>query len=258
MKRSLALLYGVVAYLLFFATFLYAIAFLGNVLVPKTVDRGQLSPPGTAIIIDLLLLSAFALQHSIMARHGFKKAWTRLISWHIERSTYVLAASAVLALLLWQWRPIPRVVWAVHNSGSQLALDVLFWAGWATLLVSTFLINHFELFGLEQVWRYFRGQQWQMPPFRTPAFYRIVRHPIYLGFVIAFWAVPVMTLGHLLFSVASTGYILVGIAFEEKDLIRIYGQAYRDYRKRVPMLIPFRPRGHSSAKPAKTTAAGQG
>jgi len=258
MKRSLALLYGVVAYLLFFATFLYAIAFLGNVLVPKTVDRGQLSPPGTAIIIDLLLLSAFALQHSVMARQGFKKVWTRLISWHIERSTYVLAASAVLALLLWQWRPIPRVVWAVHNSGSQLALDVLFWAGWATLLVSTFLINHFELFGLEQVWRYFRGQQWQMPPFRTPAFYRMVRHPIYLGFVIAFWAVPVMTLGHLLFSVAATGYILVGIFFEERDLIRIYGQAYRDYRKRVPMLIPFMPRGHSSAKPAKTTAAGQG
>lgn len=257
MKRSFALLYGVIAYLLFFATFLYAIAFLGNVLVPKTVDRGQVSAPATALIIDLVLLSAFALQHSIMARYGFKKAWTRLISWHLERSTYVLAASAVLALLLWQWRPIPRVVWTVHSTGGQLVLDILFWAGWATLLVSTFLINHFELFGLEQVWLYFRGQEWQRPAFRTPAFYRMVRHPIYLGFVIAFWAVPVMTLGHMLFSVAATGYILVGIFLEERDLVHIYGQSYLDYRRRVPMLLPFMRFGRSQAKPAKTTAAGQ-
>lgn len=258
MKRSLALLYGVVAYLLFFATFLYAIAFLGNVLVPKTVDRGQMSAPATALIINLLLLSAFALQHSVMARYGFKKRWTRLVSWHLERSTYVLAASAALALLLWQWRPMPGVVWAVHSSSSQLALDILFWAGWATLLVSTFLINHFELFGLEQVWLYFRGQEWHRPPFRTPALYRMVRHPIYLGFVIAFWAVPVMTVGHLLFSVAATGYILVGIFFEERDLVRTYGQTYLDYRKRVPMLLPFMPRKRTQGKPAKTTAAGQG
>src|SRR5512146_44782 len=226
MKRSLALLYGVVAYLLFFATFLYAIAFLGNVLVPKTVDRGQLSPPATAIIIDLLLLSAVALQHSIMARHGFKKAWTRLISWHIERSTYVLAASAVLALLLWQWRPIPRGVWAVHNPGSQLALAVLLWARWATLLVSTFLINHFELFGLQQVWSYFRGREFNRPAFKAPVLYRLVRHPIYLGFLIAFWATPHMTAGHLLFAVAASGYLFVGIHFEERDLLAFYGDTY--------------------------------
>jgi protein-S-isoprenylcysteine O-methyltransferase Ste14 len=239
MKKVLVLLYGVFAYVFFFATFLYAIGFVGNIGVPKSIDSGQPGAVSTAVIIDAALLSLFALQHSIMARRGFKSRWTRVVSWHLERSTFVLAASAALALLLWQWRPIPIRVWDVQATALGRILSVTFWLGWGILLLSTFLINHFELFGLQQVWSYFRGAEVHQPDFKSPALYRIVRHPIYLGFVIAFWSAPVMTMGHLLFSVATTGYILVGIYFEEQDLIRAYGQTYRDYRSRVPMLFPL-------------------
>ena len=258
MKKAIAFLYGAAAYMFFFVTFVYAVCFVGNVFVPKSIDSGSATPTPRAVLIDAVLLSLFALQHSIMARRGFKKQWTRIVSWYVERSTFVVAASAVLALFLWQWRPIPATVWNVRGTVLGSVLQVTFWVGWAILFVSTFLINHFELFGLEQVWAYVRGQQFERPAFKTPALYRSVRHPIYLGFVIAFWSAPVMSVGHLLFSVATTGYILVGIFFEERDLITAYGEAYREYRARVPMLIPllkFGKKGKGQDREARTTAA---
>jgi protein-S-isoprenylcysteine O-methyltransferase Ste14 len=239
MKKALAMIYAVLAYVFFFGTFLYAIGFVGNVVVPKSIDNGSSAPLGMAVVIDAALLSVFAVQHSVMARQGFKEQWTRVVSWHVERSTFVVAASAVLALLLWQWRPIPATVWDVRGTALGSVLTVTFWLGWGILLVSTCLINHLELFGLAQAWAYARGEQFHRPEFKSPSLYKMVRHPIYLGFVIAFWSAPRMTMGHLLFSVATTGYIVVGIYFEERDLVRAYGEAYRSYRARVPMLIPL-------------------
>jgi protein-S-isoprenylcysteine O-methyltransferase Ste14 len=240
MKRLLALVYGILCYCFSLGTLLYTIGFVGNVGVPKSIDSLPTSPPLEAAVIDAVLLSMFAVQHSVMARHGFKQQWTRVVSWYLERSTFVFAATMTLALVLWQWRPIPQFVWDLRGTAFASLLSLSFWAGWAFLLASTWLINHFERFGLEQVWAYFQRREFQRPPFATPAFYRWVRHPIYLGFIIACWSAPVMTAGHLLFSIATTGYILVGIHFEERDLVRAYGEAYRDYRRRVPMLLPWR------------------
>jgi protein-S-isoprenylcysteine O-methyltransferase Ste14 len=239
MKRILAIGYGLVTYVLFLGTFLYAIAFVGNLGVPTTVDKGKPASTLSAIAIDALLLGLFAVQHSVMARPEFKQRWTRFVSWHVERTTFVLAATLALALVLWQWRPIPAVVWDLRGTVFGLALGVLYWVGWAILLLSTFLIDHFELFGLEQVWTYAKGRDFHRPDFKTPFLYQWVRHPIYLGFLIAFWSAPVMTAGHLLFSAATTGYILVGVYFEERDLVRAYGDVYIEYKRRVPMLIPI-------------------
>ena len=249
LKRLLGLIYGVLAYVLFFCTLLYIVGFVGNVFVPRSIDSGPSGSPVTAAVIDGLLLSVFALQHSIMARHGFKQQWTRVVSWYMERSTYVVAASLALMLLLWQWRPIPAVVWDLRSQPFGGFLQITFWIGWTILLISTFLINHFELFGLEQVWAYFRRGEWNRPSFKTPGLYAVVRHPIYLGFLIAFWSAPAMTVGHLLFCVAISGYLLVGIHFEERDLIALYGPAYRDYCERVPMLIPFLKWGRKQEPP---------
>jgi len=238
MKRIFSLMYGLIAYAAFLPTLIYAICFVGNILVPKTIDSGAESPLFVSATLDALLLGLFAVQHSVMARQGFKRAWTKVVPRHLERPTYVLAASSMLALLLWQWRPMPEIVWQAAGFAAAL-LTVTFWLGWALVLGSTLLINHLELFGVQQVWGYFRGKKYAPAKFRTPILYRIVRHPLYLGFVIAFWSAPTMSLGHLVFSIATTGYILVGIQFEERDLVAEHGRAYRQYREEVPMLIPF-------------------
>lgn len=241
MAAWFSLLYGAVTYLLFLATFAYAIGFIGNIFVPKSVDTGTPAPLAGALIVNLLLLTLFALQHSIMARRSFKRWWTQFVSPAVERSTFVLAATAALALLLWQWVPIPEpVIWRVDSPVLAQVLWGIFWLGWATLLLSTFLLNHFELFGLRQVFARMMDREIPEQEFRTPLLYRYVRHPIYLGFVLAFWATPVMTAGHLLFAIGGTGYILVGIWFEERDLIDQFGDRYRKYRAQVGMLFPSR------------------
>jgi protein-S-isoprenylcysteine O-methyltransferase Ste14 len=237
----LSLCYGLIVYPFFLATFLYAIGFAGNLFVPKTIDSGEAGPFAQSVIIDLLLLAVFAVQHSLMARRSFKRWWTRVVPPAVERSTYVLAASLALALLFWQWRPIPDpIVWSVESVVAANVLRAVFWLGWAVLLLSTFLINHFELFGLSQVFARLTGRALPEPEFRTPFIYRYVRHPIYLGFLLGFWAAPVMTAGHLLFSIAVTGYILIGIWFEERDLVAQFGERYRRYRSEVGMLLPSR------------------
>lgn len=239
MGGVVAALYGGAVYLIFVATFLYAVAFAGNLPAPKTIDSGVPGDVGAALLIDTLLLGLFAIQHSVMARPAFKRWWTRIVPQSVERTTYVLLASAALLLLYWQWQPIPGVVWAVSHPAAIATVQAIFWIGWALVLVSTFLISHFELFGLRQVWARLRGHELPKPVFRTPSLYKRVRHPIYLGFLLAFWAAPTMTVGHLLFALATTGYILIGIFLEERDLIELFGEQYRRYRKEVPMLVPL-------------------
>jgi protein-S-isoprenylcysteine O-methyltransferase Ste14 len=241
MGAFLSLCYGLVVYVFFLGTFLYAIGFIGSVFVPKSIDTGVPAPLAPSLVVDLLLLGLFAVQHSVMARRSFKRWWTRIVPPQVERSTYVLAATLALALLLWQWRPIPEpIVWSVKSTAGAQLLWAVSWLGWAVLLVSTFLINHFELFGLRQVFARLAGRELPEPEFRTPLFYRYVRHPIYLGFLLGFWAAPVMTAGHLLFAAGATGYILVGIWFEERDLIAQFGERYHRYRSQVGMLLPSR------------------
>jgi methanethiol S-methyltransferase len=235
----LAFLYGALAYTIFLAVFLYAIAFVGGFAVPKTVDTGSSGSLTEALLIDVLLLGLFAVQHSVMARPGFKRWWTRIVPHSVERSTYVLLASLVLALLFWKWQPIAGVVWDVANPAGRIALYALFGLGWAIVLLSTFMINHFDLFGLRQVYLRVRGMQYTQVPFRMVAFYKFIRHPIMLGFLIAFWATPHMTIGHLLFSIATTAYIFIGIFFEERDLAAAHGRTFEEYRREVPMILPL-------------------
>jgi methanethiol S-methyltransferase len=238
--KFIAFLYGVASYLVFFVTILYAIAFVMGMVVPKTIDTGTNSSLIEAIIVNLLLMSLFAVQHSVMARPGFKAWWTQYVPKPIERSTYVLAASTFLLLLFWQWRPIPTVVWHVDDPNLAVAVATFSLVGWVLVFTSTFIINHFELFGLSQVAHHLVGNEVPAPRFGAPLFYQFVRHPLYLGFIIAFWAAPVMTIGHLLFAAVTTAYILVGIQLEERDLIEMFGDQYREYKKRVSMLIPWR------------------
>ncbi len=243
MSRSLAVLYGGACYAAFLLTFLYAIAFVAGMGVPKHIDNGAATPLATALIIDIALLALFAVQHSGMARPAFKRWWTRFVPPPVERSTFVLVSSLVLALLFWQWRPLPQMVWRVDNGLASGLLWGISLLGWLLVLTSSFAINHFELFGLRQVWLHARRRSPKDEPFVLRAMYRIVRHPLMLGFLIAFWATPVMSLGHLLFAVVVTGYIVVAVRFlEERDLVAIHGDAYRDYQRKVPMLLPLRKR----------------
>ena len=254
LTRVLGFVYGAICYLTFFGTFLYAIGFVGGgnlygagkpLIVPRSIDlsaTGPGEPFAQRLIIDVLLLSLFAIQHSVMARAWFKQRWTQVVAPLLERSTYVLIASLVLLLMFWQWRPmgLVRVAWDLQSPTARLVLELLFWLGWLIVLISTFLINHFDLFGLSQAYHYLKGTECPPPAFKTPGFYRGVRHPIYLGFIIAFWSTPRMSMGHLLFAGMTTAYMIVAIQFEERDMMRAYPEEYANYRKHVSMLTPVK------------------
>jgi protein-S-isoprenylcysteine O-methyltransferase Ste14 len=237
MSRIFVPLYGAVSYVVFLASFLYAVAWLGNFIVPKTIDSGPAGSLLGAIFVNLGLLTAFAVQHSVMARPRFKREWTKIVSPAIERSTYVLLASLLLFAICLGWSPLPAIVWQAEGAGAG-AMWALFALGWLVVLLSTFMINHFELFGLRQVWLHARGRPYSAPRYVERFFYRFVRHPIMLGFLIAFWAGPTMTVGHLLFAAVTTAYILVALQLEERDLLAEHGASYAAYRERVPMLVP--------------------
>ena len=237
LARLVILLYAIVSYAVFLVSFLYAVGFIGNDLVPKSIDVGGPTNLSEAIVVDLLLLGIFAVQHSIMARRAFKQWWARIFPVACRRSTYVLLSSLILLLLFWQWRPIPTPVWQIDGMAAWLLIGV-YWLGWSIVLASTFMIDHFELSGLRQAFFALRGAELPSQSFKMPLLYKIVRHPLMLGFLLAFWATPEMTAGHLLFAIMTTAYILVGLQFEERDLIAQFGTTYQQYRRRVPMLLP--------------------
>jgi len=249
LKRLLFFGYGVAAYLIFLATFLYAVAFVGGFVVPRRLDGPLEASLPSSLAIDCLLLTVFAVQHSVMARRWFKERWTQIVPWAIERSTFVLFASLALLLLFWQWRPIGIEIWTIQDAAIRGAVWSLFAMGWMTVLIVTFLINHFDLFGLRQVWMPLVGKPYIRVSFRTPLPYRFVRHPLYLGFLLAFWMTPTMTLAHLVFALATTAYIVLAIQFEESDLVHEHGAVYEEYRRTVPMLFPGRRR---AARPTPT------
>ncbi|MBT7951158.1 MAG: isoprenylcysteine carboxylmethyltransferase family protein [Gammaproteobacteria bacterium] len=240
MSRILVSLYGVVSYIVFFLSFLYAIAFVGNIFVPKTIDSGDAGPVVSSVIINMILLGLFAIQHSVMARPAFKHWFTRFIPEVIERSTYVLLSSLLLFLLFWQWQKMPGIIWNIKSPVGSMILTSIFWFGWLFVLLSTFMINHFDLFGLRQVYINFKGQEYSHLDFRIIGLYKLCRHPIMLGFVIAFWATPTMTTGHLLFAAVTTVYIYIALQFEERDLVTFFGDVYKNYQQKVPMLFPFK------------------
>jgi len=242
--RIIVFIYGIVSYALGVASLLYLICFVSNIVVPKTIDATPVGAMAPAVLVDLILVGLFALQHSLMARPGFKERWTRVVTKPAERSTYVLATAGVLALLFWQWQPIPGVVWNIEGTLGKGLLQGLFWLGWATLLASTFMINHFDLFGLRQVYLRLKGEPYRPVPFVQVALYRFIRHPIMLGILIGLWATPFMSLGHLLFAAATTVYVFIGIFLEEHDTRQALGEGYERYRRETPMIVPL-PRGRS-------------
>ncbi len=252
-SRIAAFLYGVVCYLAFLASFLYAVGFIGNFAVPKSIDSGPTTSFLQALAINLALLGLFAVQHSVMARPWFKRAWTKLVPVAVERSTYVLFSSVALIVLFWKWQPMGGTIWRIENASARIALLGLFAFGWLTVLVATFLINHFDLFGLRQVWLHLIGRPYTNLAFRTPGPYRIVRHPLYVGWLLVFWSAPVMTVAHLVFALATTAYILMAIQWEERDLISVHAE-YAEYRKRVPMLVPIGSSKPEQMEPAEPIA----
>ena len=249
MLRFFFLLYGVAAHVAFLAVFAYMAGFVGNLFVPKTVDSGEPGPVAEALLINVGLLAIFGLQHSVMARSWFKRVWTRFVPEPIERSTYVWISNALLALAMWQWRPIDLVVWDVRTPGLREALHALFAAGWLLIPLASLMIDHLDLFGTRQVWLHFLGRRYTVPAFRTPLLYSWIRHPLYVGWFVAFWATPTMTVGHLLFAGVLTAYILIAVRIEERDLVQLYGEQYESYRRRVPAFIPFLA-GGSKPQPA--------
>ena len=239
MAKAVTFTYGLAAYGISLVTILYALGFVGNLAVPKSIDSGDEGAVGQSLFINALLLGLFAVQHSVMARSGFRIWCARIVPRPVERSTYILISSALLILLYWQWRPMTAIVWEAGNPVAQRLTEVLFWLGWIIALHSTFLIDHAALFGLKQAYLYARGQEYPSPKFKMPELYQYVRHPIMMGLLVAFWSTPVMTLGHLVFALAMTAYIVIGVSLEEKDLTRLYGEAYAEYRRRVWMLLPL-------------------
>lgn len=250
MSRALAFLFGVVCYVLFFATFLYLIGFVGNLLVPRSIDVGPTSGVITALLINVSLIALFGIQHSVMARPEFKDRWTKIVPRSIERSTYVLLTSAILILLFWQWRPMTAVVWDLQATWAQNIMWAVFFGGILVVLLSTFVIDHFDLFGLRQVWLNFKQKAYTHPGFKVTFFYKFVRHPLYVGWILFFWGAPRMTTGHLLLAVGMTAYMLVAIRYEERDLVRFLGDDYVKYREKVPMLVPKFGKGHDTVKGA--------
>lgn len=252
-NRTLAISYGAVSYLAFVASFLYAIGFVGNILVPRSIDHAIAAPIGLAVVVNLLLLGLFAVQHSVMARPVFKRWWTRIVPEPLERSTYVLLSSLVLFLLYWQWRSMPAEIWHIGSQAVRLMVWALFWIGWLVVFAGSFMISHFDLFGLRQVYAVWQGKPLSDLGFRASMLYGWVRHPLMLGFIIAFWAAPTMTAGHLLFAVSTTVYILIAVQFEEHDLVAVLGAQYRNYRQEVPMLLPYprRRRSHPTSSMAE-------
>ena len=248
MARAIAFLYGLICYLFFLVSFLYAIGFVGNLVVPKGIDSGTPGPIVTAVIVNIILMGLFAVQHSVMARPAFKRWWTRFVPPSVERSTFVLFASLLLLLLFWQWQPMSGTVWTVAEPAWRAVLWAIFAVGWGIVLLSTFMIGHFDLFGLNQVLLNWRRHEPPASEFKEPGFYSLVRHPIMVGFIIAFWAIPDMTTGHALFAAVTTVYILIAIKLEERDLIAMLGAAYANYRERVPALIPFAKSGRGAKK----------
>jgi protein-S-isoprenylcysteine O-methyltransferase Ste14 len=248
MGGFIAVAYGVISYTIFFVTFLYLIGFLGNFLVPKSIDTGVASPTGLALLINLGLIALFGLQHSAMARPGFKAWWTRSVPASVERSTYVLLSSLVLVLLYWQWRPMTQIVWQADTAWAETVLWAVFWAGFGLVLLSTFIIDHFDLFGLRQVTLRLLNKGYTEPPFKVTFFYKFVRHPLYVGWFLAFWGTPQMTVGHLLFAIGMSGYILIAVRYEERDLSKFLGENYTQYQRRVPMFIPRFGKGHETVK----------
>jgi protein-S-isoprenylcysteine O-methyltransferase Ste14 len=257
LSRVASAVYGGVVYTIFFATFTYAIGFLGNLIVPKSIDSGVPGPFGPSLLVNVALLGLFGLQHSVMARPGFKALWTRIVPKQIERATFVLATCICLVLMYWQWRPMPQVVWTVESAAGRGLLSGLFAAGWLIVLLSTIMINHFDLFGLRQVYLHFQGKPYKELGFRVTGFYRYVRHPIMAGFLISFWSAPDMTLGRLTFAAVTTAYILVAVyAFEERDLTRHFGARYEYYKSRVHGLVPLRRYSPPARRPAVQEAMG--
>jgi protein-S-isoprenylcysteine O-methyltransferase Ste14 len=248
MGRGIAFLYGVVCYAIFFLTFLYLVGFLSNLLVPRSIDVGLAATTLTALTINFALIALFGIQHTVMARPEFKKKWTKIVPTSIERSTYVLITSVILILLYWQWRPMTILVWEAEAAWLQYLLWAVFFGGFGLVLLSTFVIDHFDLFGLRQVWLNFRQKTYTHSPFKVTFFYKFVRHPLYVGWIMAFWGTPRMTVGHLLFAVGMTAYILIAIRYEERDLVRFLGDDYSRYREKVPMLIPRMGKGHDTVE----------